>query len=88
MGTMRANGLDLTCTEGRGSEPILRNPDLRMIERGFLILHPPVGERDQKIDELLLLSLGQTKRLDTRIQVPKIETTEITASVEELHNLP
>ena len=85
---MRANGLDCTCTGGRGSEPILRNPDLRMVEGGFLILNPPVGERYQKIDELFLQSLGQTKRLDTRLQVPEIETTEITASVEELHNLP
>src|SRR5262245_40700393 len=85
---MHPNRLDRTCTKGRGREPMLRNPEIRMVKGSFLILHPPVGERDEKFDEQLFLNPAQTERFNPLIQVLVIETTEIPTAVEELHHLP
>lgn len=56
LGASRADGSNPACATG--VTPITGDPELRMIERGLLVLYSSVGERDQKGDELLLVILG------------------------------
>ena len=59
-----------------------------MVKGGLAILHPLIGERDEKRHELFLLLRRETKWFNRRIHIRQIETTEIPTPVVELDDLP